>query len=599
MMGVRYKLLFPIVLAFLIMASVMHFVWLPEMLKHERQITVEQEHALLQVIGESLIHAMLVGDLSEIHMTLNHVLQQHVINTNLDHSSHNYKGEWQHLVLEKANGKRLYPLLAPDIKQGKFLINIERKVYWDNKVLAVLKLNIDWEKAYRAQHQRVTKMEWWALLIFTVTIVVTAIWQSYWIRRPLVQLEKATQGLAKGDYSVRLPEASSDELGRLSQTFNSMRSELENSQFCLRASEEKFRALFESSNDAILIMNDQSVLDCNQAALKMFACQKKQDLIGLHAEKISPPKQLDGSKSMLATNEHSLTAYQQGNGFFEWVYRRENGETFLAEVSLATMQLGGEPVLQSIIRDISERKKNELKIIQAKDEAEKANRTKSEFLARMSHELRTPMNAIIGFSQLILMDDDQSLSELQIDNVNEVMVAGRHLLHLINEVLDLANIESGKMQLSMEPVILKDIISACMNLMTAEADEKQIKIIYQSTSHDYLVHADPLRLKQALLNLLSNAVKYNHAQGEVVVSCEAVANQRLRIFVKDTGKGLSEQEMERLFVPFENFGEIGNEGTGIGLVITKQLIELMGGCVGIDSVVGEGSTFWLELDMAE
>lgn len=236
----------------------------------------------------------------------------------------------------------------------------------------------------------------------------------------------------------------------------------------------------------------------------------------------------------------------------------------------------------------------------SKRESEKANRAKSEFLASMSHELRTPMNAIIGFSQLMLMDAKQPLNNEQKDNINEISVAGKHLLCLINEVLDLSAIEAGKLRVSMEDVFLKDLIQPCVTLIKSDADKKQIKIIDQVSEHDYVVQADFSRLKQVLLNLLSNAVKYNCDQGVITVTCEKIDNENLRIAVTDTGKGLTDKDVDKIFVAFERLQKNEDiEGTGIGLVITKQLVELMNGRIGVDSAAGKGSTFWVELGLVK
>jgi len=231
----------------------------------------------------------------------------------------------------------------------------------------------------------------------------------------------------------------------------------------------------------------------------------------------------------------------------------------------------------------------------ARIEAERANSAKSEFLSRMSHELRTPLNAILGFGQMLKLGG-QGLNEIQQGNVQEILDAGYYLLNLINEVLDLARIESGKLEVSMEAVIVDDVLQQCFALIGPQVEANQIELIDNVCGKGYAVQADYTRFKQVLLNLLSNAVKYNCEQGRITLDSEIIDSRVLRICITDTGTGLSEKEKLQLFLPFERLNVDDNvEGTGIGLVITKHLIELMGGSIGVESTAGEGSTFWVEI----
>jgi PAS domain S-box-containing protein len=253
----------------------------------------------------------------------------------------------------------------------------------------------------------------------------------------------------------------------------------------------------------------------------------------------------------------------------------------------------------AISEDITERRLAEEELRHAKSEAERANRAKSMFLSRMSHELRTPLNAVLGFGQLLELDD---LDDGQRESVTQILRGGTHLMRLINEVLDISRIEAGEMALSLEPVAVADAVGEAVDLVRPMAAGRTITLaLPPSPVVPVFVRADRQRLKQVLLNLLSNAIKYNREGGTVTVACTAVAPDRLRLAVADTGPGIPADRLDQLFSPFERLGAENStiEGTGLGLALTRRLVEAMDGTIGVDSVAGEGSTFWVELVQAE
>jgi PAS domain S-box-containing protein len=249
--------------------------------------------------------------------------------------------------------------------------------------------------------------------------------------------------------------------------------------------------------------------------------------------------------------------------------------------------------------DVSARRRAEEAQRQAQEAAEAANKAKSEFLSRMSHELRTPLNAVLGFGQLLELED---LDDSKRDAVQHILKAGGHLLDLINEVLDISRIEAGEMSLSPEPVLAAELVQEAADLIRPLADQRGIQLVVDgSGACNCYMFADRQRAKQVLLNLLSNAVKYNRPGGTVAVSCDQPSDTRLQISVDDTGGGIAAERLGLLFTPFERLGaeHTGEEGTGIGLALSRRLAEAMGGTLEATSTLGRGSTFTVELPRVE
>jgi signal transduction histidine kinase/ActR/RegA family two-component response regulator len=296
-------------------------------------------------------------------------------------------------------------------------------------------------------------------------------------------------------------------------------------------------------------------------------------------------------------------AYKASRGIediYELTYICKNAKRLPAVVSITALRDDyGEIIGYLLIgTDISVRKRVEAELKDAIAAAEKANLAKSSFLAGMSHELRTPLNAILGFAQL-LESGNPYPTPSQKRSIDQILKAGWYLLELINEILDLALIESGKLTLSAEPVALAEVMSECRGLIESQAQARRVSLTFPKFATPYFVKADRTRMKQILINLFYNAIKYNKPGGTVTVEVEPVEKDSIRIRVRDTGAGLGPAQLAQLFQPFNRLGkEAGaEEGTGIGLVMTKRLIETMGGAIGVESTVGKGSEFWVEIGL--
>lgn len=294
-------------------------------------------------------------------------------------------------------------------------------------------------------------------------------------------------------------------------------------------------------------------------------------------------------------------AYKASRGIediYELTYIRKNGSRFPAIVSITALRDDYGAIIGYLLigSDNSVRKQVEADLHLAMATAETANLAKSDFLSSMSHELRTPLSAILGFAQLIESGSPTPTAS-QKRSVDQILQAGWYLLKLINEILDLAQIESGRLSLSLEASSLTEIMDECRAMVESQSRLREIRLTFSRLEQPLHVNADRTRVKQILINLLSNAIKYNRIGGSIVVECLQPTPKRVRICVTDTGAGLSQDQLSRLFQPFNRLGQeiAGEQGTGIGLVVCKRLVESMGGSIGVESAVGKGSVFWIEL----
>jgi len=388
-------------------------------------------------------------------------------------------------------------------------------------------------------------------------------------------------------------------------TDNTARKQVEAEQKLLdqRLRDQQFytRSLIESNIDALMTTDPAGIItDVNKQMELLTGCTRD-ELIGAPFKNYftDPDRAEAGITRVL--NGSKVTDY-------ELTARARDGKETVVSYNATTFH-DRDRKLQGVFaaaRDVTERKRferalqeNNIELERAKAASEKANLAKSDFLSSMSHELRSPLNAILGFAQLISSESPPPTAS-QMASIDQILHAGWYLLELINEILDLAQIESGKLALSLEPTSLAEVMAECEAMIEPQAQKRGISMKFPSFDTPCFVDADRTRVKQVLINLLSNAIKYNQPKGTVSVDCAMSAPDRIRISVRDSGAGLPPDMLLQLFQPFNRLGQENSaeEGTGIGLVMSKRLVEMMGGLIGVESTVGAGSVFWFELNAA-
>jgi PAS domain S-box-containing protein len=379
-----------------------------------------------------------------------------------------------------------------------------------------------------------------------------------------------------------------------------MQAEAERKQLGQRLRDQQFytRSLFEANIDALITTDPSGIItDVNNQMEALTGCTRD-ELIGAPFKNCFTDPERAEASIKLVLSEKKVTNY-------ELTARARDGNETVVSYN-ATTFYDRDQKLQGVFaaaRDITERnhldralQEKNLELESARSVAEKANLAKSEFLSSMSHELRSPLNAILGFAQLMESDSPPPTPD-QKQSLAQILKAGWHLLRLIDEILDLAKVESGQVPLSPEPVSLADVMLECQGMIESQAQQLEIKLVFPRFDSPTFVRADRTRVIQVLTNLLSNAIKYNTRQGTVEVQCAENTPGRIRVSIRDTGAGLYPEQLAQLFQAFNRLGQEGGavEGTGIGLVVARRLIELMGGVIGVESTVGAGSVFWFEL----
>ncbi|MCW2277555.1 response regulator [Heliophilum fasciatum] len=420
------------------------------------------------------------------------------------------------------------------------------------------------------------------------------------ISQPLVAIDEMLKRIGQGEYRQPVPNFPVTELqdtasllAQMGERLGGVTEDLTKAQEEVAMQAAELRALVVSLEDLIIEVDGDGRLLRLWSQGDDYLIRPRDQLLEQYLHEI-----IGGEKGQQARRMIKLIAECSEAQTMEIFLPTLSGERwFEMRASLIHKDQGAGTRISILIRHITERKQMQDRLVQAKEEAEQASRAKSEFLSSMSHELRTPMNAILGFAQVLDTDD---LSESERDHLQEIQKAGKHLLALINDVLDLSRIESGRLELQTETIDIDDVIDECLTLMQPMAQKMDVDLQKPETSMSGVwIKGDLIRVKQVLLNLISNAIKYNRVQGTVRVGCRKLDEATVAIDVMDTGLGIAQDQWELIFEPFHRSHSKQKtvEGIGVGLTVTKQLVEVMGGRIKLTSVPGQGSHFWMELPL--
>ncbi len=433
-------------------------------------------------------------------------------------------------------------------------------------------------------------------LLFFISLYKRSKTLSYHISSPLLAINNMVKKIGLGEYYQNSMDfgvaefmETSDYIVEMGKQLGKSNTELLNTQEVLRSREAYLQALVNSIDDVILEVDENGVFhnvrtsDVNNLALNYT--EGSTHTVASILNESEAAAYLEVIRGVILTGKPDSIEYQLETPLgMRW---------FQARIALIG---DGSGTVAVSARDITERKEMERKITEARIEAENASQSKSQFLSNMSHELRTPLNAVLGFAQVLEIDPESPLNESQKECVHEIKKAGGHLLELINEVLDLAKIESGRVSISIEPVLVSQIVDETLALVRPMAEKNGVEMVSNYTRCNRYIKADKIRIKQVLINLMSNAIKYNKENGKVTFYCDP-HDGNVRFHVIDTGIGIPEDELEEIFKPFNRLNATKNlvEGTGIGLTMVKQLTEMMHGSVHVESKLNEGSHFYIEI----
>lgn len=508
----------------------------------------------------------------------------------------------------REDGQDIYAIFeSQGVRYGAALNDLLARLGQYREAL-ITELRVAREALSRSQEAG-TKIVFAGTGLMTLLALLAATVTARSIVRPLRRLHAGVEVIRSGNLDYRIAAKTNDEFGQLSRAFDTMTENLrsttvsidalnkeiaerKHAEDSLRESEEKYQGLYESSRDAILLLvPGDGVFDVNPAALELFGCAGRKELISRNPADLSPQYQPDGTLSSVKAERMMATALGEGSHFFDWVHEKGDGTEFFATVLLSRVDLKDKQILQASVRDVTQRIEGERELARAKQQAEAANEAKSRFLANVSHEIRTPLNAIIAMSKMLSRYDTENLTAKQLDGLDIVHRSSQRLLALINDILDLSKIESGRMEVKADPLALNALIEGVRRMALTLIGDKKIDFSVQKRANvPAHIVSDAQKLHTILSNVVSNAIKFTEA-GEVVLDVYTEQG-RLYFKVSDTGIGIDEHAIDQIFDEFTQVDSSTTRkhpGTGLGLAICKRMVGLLDGRIWAESAPGKGT----------
>ena len=567
--GIRWKLLLPELGALFVLFILMQAVWLPWELSNTRSEIHEEQRLKLQSLAPALIEPLLAQNLGQLYSTLDSVVTA--------------DEGWHRLELQDVNGTRLFPLGdEPDLKDGQ--MTVSHAIHHDGSKRGELILRYDAQARIDAEAGQIQLVGIVILVAFLSMLLLNFVWQDFLILRPARKLAEAANLLAQGDFDVPIEVNGNDEIARLGDAFNRMRTDLRSITGNLRDQGQRTQAILDNMVDGLITIDRRGIIDSfNPAAERIFG-YTAEEALGKNVNILMPSPHRENHDEYLRNYHATGIARIIGIGR-EVEGQRKHGSLFPMDLSISEVSRDGESMYVGMVRDITERKH--------------AERMKSEFVSTVSHELRTPLTAISGSLGLIMGGAFGDVPEKAKEMIGIAHKNGQRLSHLINDLLDIEKLAAGKMHFDMQRLALMPLIEQALEVNRTYGSERGVQMILAGEAVEADVKVDTQRLMQVLSNLLSNAVKYSPDGGTVEVSVQ-LRDEAIRVTVSDHGQGIPQEFRARIFQKFAQADSSDTRkkgGTGLGLAITRELVEGMGGRVDFESVEGRGASFFFELPL--